>query len=411
MSRPLNIALVSASTLESDEVQSVHVRELARALGRPTPDGHADRQVTLHTRRDDEAARTRTRLSPGATLTQLKAGPPRLLSDDEVLPHVSELASGLHRRWSTPNGKPDLVHAHGWIAGLAATAAARDLDVPIVQSYHGLGMAERNAGKPVHPARIRMEKAIGRGADAVLAGCADEAEKLVRMGIPRTRIGITPYGVDGDQFTQLGPALPRGDLDRLVVLSTDLEDGGTATAIRSLVHIPNAELAITGGPVREELEGDAAVHRLRLLAKELGVDDRVIFLGGVPRKTLPRLLRTAKLALCLSPYGTSPLAPLEAMACGVPVVATPVGGSADSVLDGITGLHVPPGRPTAIGRAVRLLLSEETTLAGYSIAAADRAHSRYSWDRIAAETARAYTKIVERCHPVEYSDEWETSTT
>ncbi|MEU5884670.1 glycosyltransferase [Spirillospora sp. NPDC047279] len=383
MSRSLNISLVSVATA-TDDVESIHVRELARALGRS---GH---KVTLLARRADDAARSRTKLGDGATLVHVEAGPARPLTDDELLPHVRDLAAELHRRWT--RNRPDVVHAHGWIAGLAATAAARDLDVPIVQSYHGPGNA---AHEPVHPARVRMEKAIGRGAAAVVAGCEDEVERLVKLGIARTRIHITPYGVDGEQFSQLGPSLPRGDRNRLVVLSSDLEDGGPATAIRSLVHVPDAELAITGGPVREDLDTDPAVHRLRMLAKELGVDDRVIFLGAMPRKTLPRLLRTAKLALCVSPRGDSPLAPLEAMACGVPVVATPVGANSDSVLDGITGLHVPPGRPTAIGRAVRLLLAEQTTLAGYAIAAADRAHSRYSWDRIAKETVRVYGRFLE----------------
>jgi glycosyltransferase involved in cell wall biosynthesis len=141
------------------------------------------------------------------------------------------------------------------------------------------------------------------------------------------------------------------------------------------------------------------VHRLRLLAKELHVADRVIFLGRVPRKNLPKLLRTASLALCLAPHGPCPSVPLEAMACGVPVVATPAGGSADEVLDHITGLHVPAGRPVVIGRAVRQLLSEATTLHGYSIAAADRARSRYSLERIAAETLRAYLKVLPAPEP------------
>ncbi|MFG2004637.1 glycosyltransferase [Spirillospora sp. NPDC048911] len=390
MSSPLNIALVSAATVENQQVEAVHVAELARALGQ------GERQVTLYTRRHEAAAPGRTKLSATARLIHLDAGPARPLTDDELIPHVTDLAAALHHHWSTPHGKPDLVHAHGWIAGLAATAAARGLDIPIVQSYHS-----RTTGRPVHPSRLRLEKAIGRNAAAVLAGCTDEAERLVKIGVPRRSITITPYGVDTEHFSQLGPALPRSDRDRLVVLTDDLDDGGAATAIRSLIHIPDAELAITGGPAREELEGDTQVRELQVLTKELGVDDRVIFLGAMPRKTLPRLLRTAELALCLSPTGTSPLAPLEAMACGVPVIATPVAGAADCVLDGITGLHVPPDRPTAIGRAVRLLLTEQTTLTGYSIAAADRAHSRYSWNRIADETARTYDRVLERLRPTE----------
>src|SRR5690606_18396124 len=129
------------------------------------------------------------------------------------------------------------------------------------------------------------------------------------------------------------------------------------------------------------------------------VADRVIFLGRMPRKSLPELLRTASLALCLSAHQPCPVTPLEAMACGVPVVTTPVGANADEVLDRITGLHVPAGRPVVIGRAIRRLLSEETTLHGYSIAAADRARSRYSLERVAAETLRAYLKVLPQPEP------------
>ncbi|MFC5748020.1 glycosyltransferase [Actinomadura rugatobispora] len=393
MQRPLNIALVSASDLDGEHVQAIHTRELARALARPASDDSTGHQVTLYTRRHDAAARARVRLGPGASVQQIDAGPARPLDDDQLLQHVRDFAEGLRDRWRG-TGRPDLVHAHGWIGGLAACAVARELGIPFVVSPHGLGAAERQAGRRVHPARARLEKAIGREAAAVVTACADEAATLVRMGVPRRTITMVPYGVDGDQFSQIGPAMPHGARDRLVTVAHDLEGGGVATAIRALVHVPGAELAVAGGPPREELENDAAVHRLRLLAKELHVEDRVIFLGRVPRKSLPRLLRTAKLALCLAPVQPSPLVPLEAMACGVPVVATRAGGNADTVLDGITGIHVPAGRPVQIGRAVRRLLTEDTTLNGYAIAAADRAHSRFSWDRIAAETLRAYTKVL-----------------
>jgi glycosyltransferase involved in cell wall biosynthesis len=391
--RSLNIALVSASDLEGEHVQAIHTRELARALARPVPGDPEGHHVTLYARRHDNAARTRSRLGPGAVLQHLEAGPARPLPEGELLGHVREFAEGLRVRWSG-TGRPDLVHAHGWVGGLAACAVARELGIPFVESPHGLAATEARAGRPVHPARSRLEKAIGREAAAVVSACGDEAGTLVRMGVPRWKITVVPYGIDGEQFTQIGPTMPRGDRDRLVTVSQDLEDGGVANAIRALAHVPDAELTVAGGPPREELENDASVHRLRLLAKELHVADRVIFLGRMPRKSLPRLLRTAKLALCLAPHQPSPLVPLEAMACGVPVVASQTGANTESVLDGITGLHVPADRPVVIGRAIRRLLSEETTLHGYAIAAADRAHSRYTWDRIAAETLRAYTKVL-----------------
>ncbi|WP_067457525.1 glycosyltransferase [Actinomadura macra] len=398
MNRPLNIALVSASDLDGEHAHSVHVRDLARSLARPRTNDADGNHVTLYTRRQDPAARGRIRLGPGAALVHLDAGPARPLTDDEHLAHVRDLADALRRRWSGA-GRPDVVHAHGWVAGLASCAVARELGIPFFQSYHGVAAAERRAGHEVHPHRDRLEKAIGRGAHTVLAGNAEEAGTVVRMGVPRPAVKVIPYGVDADQFAQAGPAMPSSDRDRLVMVCRDLEAGDVETALRALVHVPGAELAVAGGPDREDLENDPVVHRLMLLAKELHVADRVIFLGRLPRKALPKLLRTARLALCLAPVQPSPAVPLEAMACGVPVVATPAGGHTDEVLDKITGLHVPAGRPAVIGRAIRALLAEETTLHGYAIAAADRARSRYSWERIAGETLRAYAKALPEPEP------------
>ncbi|HEY8478279.1 MAG TPA: glycosyltransferase [Spirillospora sp.] len=389
---------MSASDLDGEHLQSIHVRDLARSLIRPlTSDGEPN-QVTVYTRRQDRAARGRVRLAPGAALVNLDAGPARPLSEDELLGHVSDFADELRRRWSG-SSRPDVVHAHGWIGGLAACAVAREMGIPFAQSFHGVAAAERRAGRPVHPHRDRLEKAIGRDADLVLAGHAEEAGAIVRMGVPRPSVSVVPYGVDGELFSQAGPAMPRGDRRRLVMVCGDLESGEVDTALHAMVHVPHAELTIAGGPAREDLDHDPAVHRLTLLAKELHVADRVIFLGRMPRKSLPKLLRTASLALCLSAHQPCPVTPLEAMACGVPVVTTPVGANADEVLDRITGLHVPAGRPVVIGRAIRRLLSEETTLHGYSIAAADRARSRYSPERIAAETLRAYQKVLPAPEP------------
>lgn len=393
MRRSLNIALVSASDFGGDRSQVSHVRELARALGRPEDEGGAGHRVSVYGRRCSPDARGRTRLAPGATLFNLTAGPVRPLPDERLLEHVRDMADELRRRWSGA-GRPDVVHAHGWIGGLAACAVARELEIPFTQTFHGMAATEARAGRTVHPARARLERAIGRGADAVLARCTDEASVAVRTGVPRDGIRIIPPGVDTELFSEVGPAMPQSDLQRLTVVARNLSDGSAETAIRALRHVPDAELAVAGGPGREELENDASVHRLTVLAKEMHVADRVIFLGRLPRRSLPRLLRTSRLALGLAPAQPAPTAALEAMACGVPAVVTPVGTNADAVLDSVTGLHVPAERPRQIGLAVRGLLAEETTRRGYAIAAADRARSRHGWDRIADETERVYLKLV-----------------
>ncbi|MEV4254058.1 glycosyltransferase, partial [Spirillospora sp. NPDC049652] len=168
MRRSLNIALVSASDFSSDDSQVSHVRELARALARSEDEGGAGHRVSVFGRRCTPEVPARTRISPGATLYNLTAGPVEPLTDEQLLDHVRDLADELRRRWSGA-GRPDVVHAHGWIAGLAACAVARELGIPFAQTFHGMAATEARAGRTVHPARARLERAIGRGADVILA--------------------------------------------------------------------------------------------------------------------------------------------------------------------------------------------------------------------------------------------------
>jgi glycosyltransferase involved in cell wall biosynthesis len=90
------------------------------------------------------------------------------------------------------------------------------------------------------------------------------------------------------------------------------------------------------------------------------------------------------------PFG---LAPLEAMACGTPVVAAAGGSHQDEVIDGTTGVLITPGSPAALARRIRQLLACPMLLQGYGIAAADRASTRYSWERIAKETLAVYERL------------------
>jgi glycosyltransferase involved in cell wall biosynthesis len=371
--------------------QSVHVTELARELGR---EGH---HVTFYVRREDPDARDKVRFAPGVTIERVTAGPTHPISPDDLLSHVPEFGRRLAGRWR--DNRPDIVHAFFWTSGLAALAAAQDLNIPVVQTYHTLGLEgprTRGADDPAHVQRVRLEKAIGMTADAVIATCENEAAQLLRLCVPRPRIEVVPTGVDVEKFTPQGPACPHGEARRLLVLSDLPERKGVSTAIRALARVPGAELIIAGGPDKAELETDEEVHRLHVIAKEAGVADRVTFLGRVAHKNVPRLLRSADLVLSLPSHKSFGMVPIEAMACGVPVMASDVGGNSDSVIDGVTGIHVPARRPIEVARRIRALLGDPTHLNALGIAAADRARSRFSWPRVAAETTKVYQKVIER---------------
>src|SRR5699024_813024 len=108
----------------------------------------------------------------------------------------------------------------------------------------------------------------------------------------------------------------------------------------------------------EHLDRDPEARRLRALAAERGVADRLVLHGRVDREALPALLRSADAVVCAPWYEPFGIVPLEAMACGVPVVATAVGGQTDSVVDGVTGALVPPRDPDALAATLRGLLGD-----------------------------------------------------
>jgi glycosyltransferase involved in cell wall biosynthesis len=371
--------------------QNLHVAELAKALAQR---GH---EVRVHTRQDAESPSGEVELAPGVVVDHVPAGPPRQLPKDELLPFMAEFGTYLADAWNTD--PPDIVHAHFWMSGLAALSGARGSGIPVVQTFHALGsVKQRHQGSKdtSPPGRIRLERAIARAVERVVATCSDEVFELARLGVQRRQISVVPCGVDLDQFTDRGPVAPRTERLRILSVGRLVERKGFDVLIHALAAVPQAELVIAGGPPAAELDRDPEACRLWSVAERCGVAGRVHLLGGVVRADMPALMRSADVVACASWYEPFGIVPVEAMACGVPVVATAVGGLTDTVLDGVTGVLVPPRRPDRMAGALRAVLFDQSLRLGFRSAALDRARSRYGWDRIAAETLRVYTEVTAR---------------
>lgn len=393
--RPLSLALVSEhasplATLGGVDAggQNVHVACLAGALA---DRGH---RVTVYTRRDARDLPERSRLRPGVTVHHVAAGPPEVLPKDDLLPHMREFAYYLMHHWQRTR-PPDLVHSHFWMSGLASLAASRELGLPMLHTYHALGIVKRRhqgGADTSPPSRIGCEREVGLGCDRVVATCRDEVAELTRMGIPAEKADIVPCGVDPERFRPDGPVAERGTAHRhrLLQLGRLVPRKGLALSVAALAHLPQAELVIAGGPPADQLDGDPEVCRLRALARDAGVADRVRFLGAVPCDDVPALLRSADVVLCPADYEPFGIVPLEAMACGRPVVASAVGGQLDTVADRETGRLIPPGDSRALASAVAELLADPALCRAYGEAGRRRVLSRYGWARVATATERAY---------------------
>ncbi|MGC4875648.1 glycosyltransferase [Micromonospora sp. DT43] len=371
--------------------QNTHVAELSAAL---VAAGH---EVRVYTRRDALDLPVTVRAPDGYDVVHVPAGPAEPVAKDALLPHMREFSQWLVERWRGGDWTPEVIHAHFWMSGLAALTAGRQTGVPVVQTYHALGTVKRRyqGVQDTSPARrISYERELGRSVDRVVAQCRDEVGELVRMGVPRSRMTVVPSGVNLASFAPLGPVADREPgRARILTVGRLVERKGFQTVVRAMALVPDAECVVVGGPPEGLLETDPYARRLRALAESCGVADRVHLVGAVPREEMGRWYRSADLLVAAPWYEPFGLTPLEAMACGVPVVGTAVGGIRDTVVDGTTGDLVPARDPQALATAIQRLLDDRIRRFRYATAARERARSRYSWAVTAERLAEVYGEV------------------
>lgn len=367
--------------------QNVHVAALAAALARR---GH---HVAVYTRRDDASLPQSVRTAAGYVVRHVDAGPPRHLPKDDLLPWMPALARGLAEWWSVD--RPDVVHAHFWMSGLASVDAAVGLDLPVALTFHALGAVKRRhqGVADTSPAtRLELERRLCDTVDRVVATCSDEVFELRRSGWYGDTVDVIPCGVDLDRFSPDGDvAPPRTTRHRLVSVARLVPRKGLRDVVASLAQLPDTELLVAGGSPDPADRRHAA--ELTALAADLGVGDRVRLLGSVPRADMPALMRSADVVVHAPWYEPFGIVPLEAMASGRPVVATAVGGLIDTVVHGETGLHVHPHDPDGLAAAIGSLLDDDLLRHDMGRRGARRASRRYGWDRIAAQTEAVYARL------------------
>ncbi|GHH70234.1 glycosyl transferase [Streptosporangium violaceochromogenes] len=362
--------------------QNVHVAALSRALAAR---GH---RVTVYTRRESHLQPEEVALAPGVTVVHVPAGPAVPMAKDDLLGWMPEFGRRLARHWRA--APPDIAHSHFWMSGLATLTAARDSAVPVVHTFHALGTVKRRhqGEADTSPAtRVKAERLIARQVDRVIATCSDEVAELRRMRIPGDATRVVPCGVDPHAFTPSGPRVDLGPGPILLALGRAVPRKGVETTIRALRHVPGATLVVAGG-----CPGEPEPERLSRVADACGVAGRVRFLGRVSREEVPVLMRSADVVVSVPWYEPFGIVPLEAMACGVPVVASAVGGHLDTIVPEVTGLLVPPRDEETLGHALRRLLTDPLLLKAYGAAGAERARSRYGWSRVAARTVAVYSE-------------------
>ncbi len=295
--------------------------------------------------------------------------------------------------------RPDLVHCHSAKAGVLARVAARATKTPAIYSPHCFPFIGE-FGAPRRAFATGVEVALGRAATAaILCVAEEEREQALRRRVaPAARLRVVPNGSEPcPGAVQADPALlalrEAGLLAATVAVMRPQKrlDVFLDAAPLVFARAPEARLAIVGeGPLSDELHAQAA-------ALGLDRDERFAFLPFTPPAA--RYLRALDIFVLPSGWEGLPISVLEALACGVPQVATEVGGTGEAVADGETGLLVPPHDPPALAEAIVALLSDPVRRQAMSVTSRVRHAERFGIDRMVAETAALYDDVLSR-HPV-----------
>lgn len=410
MTAPLRVAIISehASPLAAQGGvdaggQNVYVMHVAQALARL---GH---HVDVLTRRDQRQLPTAVDMRPGVRVLHIDAGPPTFVPKEQLLPFMKAFGTETMRlmRRSLPY---DVVHGNFFMSGLVGLRLQRQMNLPLVQTFHALGAVRRlhQAESDRFPAdRIVLERRIAQAADAVIAECPQDAHDLVQhCGAPAHRIAEVPCGVDLQEFAPGDRKAARARLglpdDEFLVLQLGrlVPRKGIDNVIRAVGRLGEGRpwrLLVVGGESREPDEAATPEFaRLRQEARAAGVADRVTFIGRRDRHELKDYYQAADVFVTTPWYEPFGITPLEAMACGTPVIGAAVGGIQHTVLDGLTGFLVPPQDPYVLAHRLEDLRASPELGRLMGRAGRVRVCREFTWERVADRLERVYTLVAAR---------------
>jgi len=399
----LSVHTCPLATLGGKETggMNVYVRELARELG------NRGLAVDVFTRSQDaRIKRVSTRLGNAIRVIHLPAGPERPYNKNETYHHLPEFVDGVRRFAAAEDVTYDILHSHYWLSGLAAHDLRESWGAPIVHMFHTLAeLKNQVAATPDElepPLRSACESEIMRFASAIVAATTLERDQMVDLyGADPARIHVVPPGVDLDLFRpvpcqQARDAIGVPPEHQMVLFVGRIQPiKGIDTLIRALAMLLSKRphlagklcVCIIGGA--GDPAADDELARLQALERELGIDDRVTFLGSRDQDTLVNYYNAATMVVVPSHYESFGMVALEAMACATPVIASDVGGLSLNIADGFNGYLVPKGDVSELAYKMELLLEHET-LRGQLGSQACHWAQRFSWQNIADETLAIY---------------------
>ncbi len=366
---------------------NVYVREVSSALE------EAGISSTVFTRRVDKETPQVMAFGNGLKVVQIDAGD-FSLRKEELFSVVEDFTNGVEEFLITED-QHDALLANYWLSGSAAHQLKHNLNMPLITSFHTLARVKAASGDKSfgYEERIKVESEVIGCSDVILSNSSFETDQLVsHYGADSSRIEIVPPGVDHSIFN---PAC-KSEARRLLNLSeqkTLLFVGriqplkGVDLAISTLAELEDkdARLILIGSS--SGMEGPSEQRRITKMVKELGLTNRVLFVEPQPHEKLVNWYRAADVLLMPSRSESFGLVALEAAACGLPVVASEVGGLQTIVENGLSGYLINDRDPWSYAAHVSKIIDDSGKAEEMSEEAVERSKS-FTWSVTAARIRR-----------------------
>jgi D-inositol-3-phosphate glycosyltransferase len=366
-------------------------------------------EVDVFTRRDSPELPLLMQWKPSVRIVHVPAGPAAYLRKEELLPTMAEF-SEYTIDFARSTGGYDLVHANFFMSGLVALELKRALDIPFAVTFHALGRVRRlHQGDcdqfPLE--RLEIEEETIDQADAIIAECPQDRIDLTTLyRADPARISIVPCGFDKTEFWPIASSFARRALgfapEEHILLNIGrlIPRKGLDNIIRALALLGRdygfqPQLVIVGG--NSDVPDPTLtpeIGRLRALAREQGVLEQVLFTGRRSREFLKLYYSAADLFITTPWYEPFGITPLEAMACGTPVVGSNVGGIRYSVVDGVTGSLVPPNDADSLAVSIARLLQDKRQLELLRQNGLRRVRTHFTWQRVTRSLSTVFEQVM-----------------
>ena len=371
---------------------NVYVTHVARELAK------SGCRVDIYTRSDRTHGQQVVEITPFVRVVHVKAGP--IDESKHDLPdYVPAFVNAVDAFKREQRLSYELIHSHYWLSGVAGSELSTSWNVPHVTMFHTTALTKMLArfGEQESQGRVVAERDTMADANAIIVSTEQERADISRLyGTEPEKISVLPAGVDLELFRPTDKADARRSLglpDGKIVLSVGRVEPLKGfdillTAMASLDERSDTTVVIVGG----DEESSPELDRLRTLGETLGLDGNVRFTRAVSQERLSMYYNAADVFLMPSYYESFGLVALEAMACGVPVIASRVSGPRSFVKSGVTGYLIERRCPEPFAQRLDVLLHNPTLRESMGRAARSQAE-KMGWDMVGLRTLDVYDSV------------------